>query len=186
MIHYYDTLGENWFSYAQFYHDIIEKLPKRAKVAEIGCWKGRSTACLGVEIINSGKKIDLYAIDSWKYFEGTEQPVSSQEKFDLIYKEFKNNMQPLGSIVKIIRSTSIKASMSIPNNFFDFIFIDANHTYDSVKEDIYLWEPKLKPGGIIAGHDYFTSVHPGVKRAVDEVYPDAMKISEQNVWYIKK
>lgn len=54
----------------------------------------------------------------------------------------------------------------------DFVFIDANHTYDDVRADIRAWLPKVKPGGILAGHDYSPEMFPGVCKAVDELLPE--------------
>ena len=55
----------------------------------------------------------------------------------------------------------------IPDGIADLVFIDADHTYEAVKQDIMLWKPKLKPGGLLSGHDY-DKKHPDVKRAVDD------------------
>lgn len=54
----------------------------------------------------------------------------------------------------------------IPDNFFDYLYIDANHEYDNVKQDIVLWFPKVKIGGYFAGHDY-RGYYDGVTRAVN-------------------
>jgi len=75
--------------------------------------------------------------------------------------------------VIIIRGFSTREVCIFENNFFDFIYIDADHTYDAVKEDLGCWFPKLKKGGIIAGHDYcLKNVDQpneyGVIKAVDE------------------
>jgi hypothetical protein len=183
MEHYYETIGENWFSYAEFYKDIVDQLSDDALIVEVGCWKGRSTCCLGVEILNSKKNINLFCVDSWKYIPSTEQPISSQEEFDKVYFEFLDNIKPFASLTTIIREDSNKAAKSFADESLDFIFVDANHTYESVKDDVYAWIPKLKKGGIIAGHDYFTRVHPGVKQAIDEIFKENVSfIPEQNVW----
>lgn len=187
MKHYYETIGENWFSYNEFYKDIIGKMPHGANILEIGCWKGRSTACLGVEIINSGKDMHLFCVDAWAYVKTTEQPVSSQKMFNRVYFEFLKNIIPLKKTITVIRKKSVEASFLMPDEFFDFIFLDASHYYQDIKDDNNHWLPKLKKGGIFAGHDYFTPVHPGVKQAVDEVFGNNVKtIPEQNVWYYEK
>jgi hypothetical protein len=54
----------------------------------------------------------------------------------------------------MIRATSKDASNIFEDNSLDFIYIDANHAYDFVKEDIRIWFPKLRKGGIFSGHDY--------------------------------
>ncbi|MHA1342374.1 MAG: class I SAM-dependent methyltransferase [Promethearchaeota archaeon] len=183
MKHYYEKIGENWFSYAEFYKVLASVLPDKSTIVEIGCWKGRSTACMGVEIINSEKNIDFYAVDAWQYIPTTEQPVENQDMFDDVYIEFLQNIEPIEGNVKVIKETSIEASKKFNDGSIDFIFIDASHHYEDVKNDIQAWLPKLKRDGVIAGHDYFTSVHPGVKKAVDEMFKDgADTIFEQNVW----
>lgn len=55
------------------------------------------------------------------------------------------------------------------------IFIDANHTYEAVKEDIAAWWPRLMPDGVMIGHDYRTKNFPGVDQAVKEAFGDRVK-----------
>ena len=62
MNHYYDGI-QGWFNFAGVYRRMVEQAPAKANFVEVGCWKGRSTAFLGVEIINSGKKISLHCVD---------------------------------------------------------------------------------------------------------------------------
>lgn len=63
----------------------------------------------------------------------------------------------------------------------DLVFIDARHDYDSVKQDILLWAPLVKSGGILCGHDY-SQAFPGVKQAVDELIPKAELRLQGSVW----
>jgi hypothetical protein len=72
-----------------------------------------------------------------------------------------------------MRMTSDEAAREIPDGTLDFVYLDARHDYESVKEDIALWYPKVKAGGVLAGHDYMDQemigdTMFGVKRAVDE------------------
>ena len=187
MKHFYkdEKFGEDWFSYADFYKKVVELLPKDKKstIVEVGCWKGKSTSYMGVEIINSGKDIDFYAVDAWKYIPTTEQPVSNQEMFDNVYKLFLENIKPIENNIKIIKDNSIEASKKFKNNSIDFIFIDASHKYEDVLKDLNAWFPKLKENGMISGHDYFTRVHPGVKKAVDEFFDNNIEtFYNENVW----
>lgn len=64
-----------------------------------------------------------------------------------------------------IRKDSVEGLADFECNYFDFIYIDANHSYDFVLEDLCNWMSRLKEGGILSGHDYNL---PDVKRAVDE------------------
>ena len=111
------------------------------------------------------KNIDFYCVDTWS---GSEEHKDMDIiKNDLLYNEFLKNIEPVSSAIKPVRKTSKDASLDFKDGFFDFIFIDAGHDYDSVKEDISLWFPKLKKGGIFAGHDYHPT-WPGVVKAVEE------------------
>lgn len=70
--------------------------------------------------------------------------------------------------VQFIRNVTHKAAASVPDNSLDLVFIDAQHTYENVKEDIHDWAPKLKDGGVMGGHDLYDKVFPGVRKAVEE------------------
>ena len=132
------------------------------------------------------KQIDLYCVDAWKYVPTTEQPVSCQADFDAVFEEFKENIKPFSDFLTVIPSLSENAVECFEDEELSFIFIDASHHYEDVKKDIQLWLPKLKKNGIIAGHDYFTHVHPGVKQAVDECILYVETVRDQNVWWYWK
>lgn len=152
MEHYYQNIGEDWFSYPNFYASMVKKFQSGSKFVEIGCWKGRSACFLGVEINNSGKSISLDCVDTWQ---GSEEHVGYDVlENDGLYKEFMNNVKPLSHIINPIRMSSLDASKLYEDGSLDFVFIDASHKYDDVKADIEAWYPKVKQGGIIAGHDY--------------------------------
>jgi len=73
---------------------------------------------------------------------------------------------------------------------FDFVFIDADHTYESVKKDILAWYPKVKKGGIIAGHNYFVEGkgYEGLRKAVIEIFGNKVNKSymDERCWLIEK
>lgn len=73
--------------------------------------------------------------------------------------------------VSIMRMLSTQAADLLYPKSFDFVYIDANHTYEAVKADLDAWYPLVKDGGWICGHDY-TGPHKGVKKAVDEFLED--------------
>lgn len=74
-------------------------------------------------------------------------------------------------IVYIIRDFSVNAAKQVPNGSLDWVYIDANHAYSAVIADMDAWWPKLKSGGLFAGHDYGDDINPPhwceVKPAVD-------------------
>ena len=67
------------------------------------------------------------------------------------------------------KTDSITASKNFNDSYFDFVYIDADHEYEAVKNDILHWWPKVKKGGLLCGHDYATPAIPGVSVAVNEV-----------------
>lgn len=82
-----------------------------------------------------------------------------------------------------LRMTSEKATKQFSNGYFDFIFIDGDHSYESVKQDIEMWLPKLKEDGVLAGDDYkggrFSKY---VQRALKETLGEVNHI--EKVWYV--
>jgi hypothetical protein len=120
------------------------------KGAEIGVFKGETSKA----VLNNWDGT-LYMIDVWKSldWEGYEDS-TNHSIHPTAYKETMDNIQGLEDKGIMIRATSKQASNLIADNSLDWIFIDANHSYDYVKEDLELWWPKLKKGGLFSGHDY--------------------------------
>jgi len=90
----------------------------------------------------------------------------SQAKFNENFEIAKAKLKRFDNKMEFVRKTSEEAVGDIPNNL-DFVYIDGNHDYDYVKQDIELYYPKVKDGGILGGHN-FESCYPGVARAVLE------------------
>ena len=101
-------------------------------------------------------------------FSGGSSLAHDVEKFDvraiLIETLVTYNVRPT---VDLIVKKSVDASKDFLDNYFDFIFIDANHSDTEVMKDLVSWYPKLKDGGLICGHDY---QHDSVKKAVDKFF----------------
>ncbi|NOS67615.1 MAG: hypothetical protein HOO67_04605 [Candidatus Peribacteraceae bacterium] len=117
----------------------------------------------------------LHSVDPWKAFDTDaydDKHNSPQQEQDDRYRFTQDRLKKFGSRSKIHRMMSAEAAKKFENNSLDFVYIDANHSYEAVKEDLELWWPKVRPGGVIAGHDYLDGQIPegdfGVKSAVDE------------------
>jgi hypothetical protein len=99
-----------------------------------------------------------YLVDAWKqqenYFEGGNVADNVQ---DGLYKETQTRLQRWAEKTTLLRMFSSEAALKIPDDDVDFIYVDARHDYCGVKEDLELYWPKLKQGGIMAGHDYMTA-----------------------------
>ena len=190
MEHFYQNIGEDWFSYPQLYKRIVENSQDGFHFVEVGSWKGRSASFMSVEIINSGKKIKFDCVDTW---EGSVEHLDANSPFflkelledkDWLYGEFLKNTLPVQEVISPVRMSSLDAANLYEDNSLDFVFIDASHEYKDVKNDIIAWLPKVKIGGILAGHDYYT--FDGVYRAVNEMFNvDSLEISEDCYIYKK-
>lgn len=103
------------------------------------------------------------------------------------FSEAKQRLSRFADRIKFIRKTSVKAASDIPDNL-DFVYIDGNHSYDFVKEDIRLYYPKVKVGGVLGGHDFINVNFTGVNKAVREFTDqnDLKLYSERADWWIKK
>jgi hypothetical protein len=112
------------------------------------------------------------AVDSW-INDGTtarNDGLYSQEELDRQYNSFKNQMADK-PFVRIYREYSFEAVKHFEDYYFDFVYIDADHTYEGCKRDIVDWYPKVKIGGILCGHDYVHRnyvVRFGVIEAINE------------------
>lgn len=170
MKHYLDIDG--WFNNAgvNTYRHFIKQVPEEGIIVECGAKYGRSSAFLCDEADSSHS---IHIIDLWLDNKGKED----------FYPEFKNNMQ--GRDYKPLKGDATELSTQFDDNSIDLVIIDMGHTYESVKNDIQVWLPKVKVGGAIIGDDYIEA-WPGVIKAVNEVLPDKI-IFENRYWtYIKK
>ena len=165
-IYQQDSFGENWFSYPNLYSKMVHEHPSGSHFVEVGSWKGKSSAYMGVIIANSNKGIKFDCVDTWL---GSTEHIEIMKNLgnDLLYSTFINNMKPLEGYYNAVRMSSVDASKTYKNESLDFVFIDASHECERVKEDIEAWFPKVKIGGYLAGHDY-DLYFPDVEKAVNE------------------
>ena len=182
-IYHLEHFGENWFTFPNLYKNFVTNVLDNSIFVEVGCWKGKSSAFLAVEIINSNKNIKLYCIDSWNG--SIEHKEDSLVATDQIYGIFLDNIKDLRSVITPLRIDSLSASRKFENESIDMVFIDASHEYEHVKDDINAWYPKVKYGGVIAGHDYHNT-WPGVIKAVDEFFINKLVEKSECCWIYKK
>ena len=149
-------------------------------IVEVGVWEGENALLLR----RLFPQTFLYLIDSWEptasYLKHGDPVNPDPEKYELAFqktqKKFKNDRK-----VSILRKTSVEGSLLIPNEL-DLVFIDACHQYSSVKEDITIWEKKVRKGGILSGHNYHSQHSSGVVQAVNECLKGRFFVGVDNVW----
>lgn len=147
-------LIEGWLSTIE--GNALRSLSIEKTCLEIGSYKGKSASYIA-SVANSLTCIDTFNAD----FTGQNQQGGTLQ-------DFKNNTKQFSNIVTVIGKSG-DVYESIPDNSYDMIFIDGMHDYDSVKEDIQKYLPKLKDKGKMCFHDYQKD-WPGVIQAVDEQF----------------
>jgi len=168
MEHYYHTIGEDWFDYQDLYLEFAQQATNDSLIVELGSWKGRSISFMGVELVNANKAPKIYCVDTWK---GTPQLARWAVIENNLYDTFLQNIQPIQSLITPIPLPSLEAVKRFDDGSIDFFFLDASHEYEDVLADLKAWYPKVKPGGVFAGHDYLDPDWPGVERALKEYPP---------------
>lgn len=86
-------------------------------------------------------------------------------------------------VLRVMRLTSVEAAKLFPPNYLDLVYIDADHTYDSVMEDCTVWLPKIEKGGVMSGHDFSGGWQPVVDAVNDFFLKRAGKEGELKWFY---
>jgi len=161
-------------------YDLLDSLPKTYQMGvEIGVWQGWYTNHL-----IQRTSMSIVGIDPWvatESYEDLDDKATTEEDFDAFasgndgytwqetrYISTINTLKQL-PLQKwtILRGYSYKLKHFFADESLDFVYVDGEHSYEAVSQDIADWWPKIKPGGILAGHDY-NDTNPGSIQAVDE------------------
>lgn len=118
--------------------------------AEIGVYAGDYTE----KFCQAG--IEMYAIDPWTAYSGMGRTFQTQSTMDEIYQMAHKRLSKY-DCVHIVKMESMKAVRKFDDNSLDFVYIDGNHDFRHVAEDLYEWSKKVRSGGAISGHDYYRS-----------------------------
>ncbi len=172
----------SYCDYHWFYEMIFKNIPEGGSTIEVGVWFGHGVAFMSHLSKESKKKLNVYAVDTFK---GSNEPTHKkvvESHGGNIYFQFDDYMKQTGSDVVALIGESMQMSEHFEDNSIDFIYLDASHDYENVCKDIISWMPKVKEGGVLAGHDY--NSWGGVTQAVNELLPG--KQTEKNVWWFNK
>lgn len=178
---------EGWFNMEEQYRKLLDQVPINGTFVELGCWKGKSTCFLLEEVQKDGLRREIYIVDNFAGSTNTaqEKVVYKDVNSSELYHEFRNNIKSMQHLISdIINMDSADAAVGFRNQSVDVIFIDAGHSYENVKADIQAWLPKMKKGGIMAGHDYNDSWS-GVIKAVNELLGKDNITIENSCWFYK-
>ena len=126
---------------------------------EVGVYQGNYSLVLAQTIPD----LTLYSVDPWVFhdrYKGSGETITNAHRLS------KEKLEPLG--VNIVQKFSMEAVKDFEPRSIDFVYIDGDHTFDSVMQDIIEWGRRVKKSGIISGHDYTDGT--AVKEAVDMYY----------------
>ena len=136
---------------------------------EIGSYAGASAELMAQYVQ------EITCCDIWEEF------IKPLQRAQMVYQDFLKTKKRNPNIIERKINSNILAKET-PNHTYHLIYIDADHNYLAVKNDIHMWKEKVKPGGIISGHDY----HSGVKMAVDAFFGEEnIKVFKDSSWAFK-
>jgi predicted O-methyltransferase YrrM len=143
--------------------------------AEIGVDRGKNSLSIFQNIPDLKK---LYCIDPWENYQDNHWAHGDQdEAFSEAVTRLESYMDDYPNYIEFIKDKSEKVASSFEPDELDFVYIDGNHAYDYVMLDLILWSRIVRPGGIVAGHDYYRFRNAGVVDAVNH-YTFAHQIHE--------
>lgn len=133
----------------EFLREMLGQIPN-GKGIEVGTFKGE----LSKEILKMWNGT-LYMLDVWRPLGSEYMDSSNHGNFEQgVFRDAMDNIKGLEDRGVMIRATSEVGADIFADESLDFAYIDANHAYAFVKQDIALWWPKVKKGGWLCGHDY--------------------------------
>lgn len=144
-------------------------------IAEIGVFEGSTSFGL----LKSPKIKHLYMIDPWQsgysVQDGskTDSSDKDQEWMDATYNKVVKKAKQYPNRTTIIRKPSVEAAKEVPDNL-DLVFIDGNHSFEAVYDDLSIWVPKVRHSGIVCGDDWSTgwkSVSSAVTKYISKHHP---------------
>ncbi|WP_075352589.1 class I SAM-dependent methyltransferase [Algoriphagus marinus] len=150
--------------------ELLKKMPKSSIVAELGVDEGKFSE----SILNICKPKKLHLVDLWgssRYNEGKKNDVK---------QKFKDQID--SGQVEINLGYSTEVGGQFEDEYFDWIYIDTDHSYKTTILELEVWSKKIKPDGIIAGHDFIIGNWDGIVRygVIEAVY----EFCNKNAWEI--
>jgi len=171
-VSYADIPGFSGFTW--LYDQAVAEAKDGAVFVEVGVALGHSVAYLARKVIDSGKRIEVWAVDPWA---GVARNGEQQEAlgaaprgdFRLFLEQMIARAPEELEIVNVVRATSARAKEMFVFDHADLVLIDAAHDYESVRDDIAAWRGCVLDGGILAGDDHEPN-YPGVEKACREAF----------------
>jgi Methyltransferase domain len=163
--------------------DLIGRVARPGcRMAEVGSWMGLGSTQTFLASLAQVPDSTLICVDTWRGAPSCDHDRGMADEHDIFGIFRKNAFGADGGarLVPVV-SDSAAAATLMRDGWFDLVFIDADHSYDSVKADIAAWLPKVRPGGILCGHDCESGVLPQDRAfLVAARHRDAIEVEEKN------
>ena len=182
----------DWFNFQEFYSSIA-KNPDFFRYVEVGVWKGKSVAFLA-DAVRDKVGTEIFAVDLWEdtyKWGNTDQDKNPEALLEVptVKKDYEDHLEATNTrhLITDIKQVSWIAASLFDDESLDVVFIDADHTYETVKMDITNWGKKVRVGGLLCGHD--CRPNSDVEKAVKEYakfYNVPVEIYSNSVWVIRK
>lgn len=173
---------------------IVRRLPANARVAEVGVLVGRLS-----DYILRNSDAHVLMVDNWQtadnqpdHYKATRDAHALHADAGRVARHRAQSFAVAGRYpgrAEIREGWSTEVAATVEDGSLDMVFLDADHSYEGVHSDIEAWRPKVRKGGWIGGHDYGNDEpaydFSGVKRAVDEAFPDGVELDSNYTWFVR-
>jgi len=146
-------------------YDFLRNFPKGGICAEIGVFRGD----FSVHILGHLKPKKLHLIDVWRLAGPRWGGIPTDEIYRMVQNKYKSEIE--NNIVEMNEVKDQEFLKTLNDNYFDWVYIDSSHQYEHTKLELNILKDKVKPAGVIAGHDWRDNPnhkHYGVHKAVEE------------------
>ena len=133
----------------------------------VGAEIGSESGIYSRDLCKCNPQAKVYLVDAWKAYKGYREYVT-QSKIDTFYEKIQERLKTFSNY-EIIKKFSMDAVKDFEDESLDFVYIDANHQFEYVVQDIGFWARKVRRGGIVSGHDYIRRTRPTATHVVQAV-----------------
>ncbi len=171
---------------------IVRRMPAGARVAEVGVLIGKLS-----EYILRNSDAHVLMVDNWQTADRQPDAYKATRDAHALHEDPErvadhkaqaaNRARHFPGRAEIREGWSTEVAASVPDGTLDMVFLDADHSYEGVRDDIAAWLPKVRKGGWIGGHDYGNDEpaydFSGVKRAVDVAFWEGVEVDKNYTWF---
>lgn len=164
--------------------DTAGALAPGATWVELGSWKGRSLFTVAMSLPANSR---IVAIDSFSQYVSSLAHIPTT---DWVWDHFQVVLNGVRKLRKDLTLSVIRSDTASPSGWFaeesvDVVFFDADHSRAGLESDLDAWTSKVKPGGLLCGHDYNPGF-PEVVAVIDERFPEKSIVADTSIWVAKR